>query len=144
MKKLLLVLLLLVSSTSVARMYKWTDAQGRVHFSDSPSAQHQSEAVDLKPLNSYAHVTYEKVEFFKGYDPSYVVLYGASWCKYCKKARAYFRQNRIAFTEFDIEKNSRARKEFDELGGRGVPLIIVGHYKMNGFNVSTFRSLYHP
>lgn len=71
-----------------------------------------------------------------------VVMYATSWCPYCRKARNYFRDNGIPFTEYDIEKNAQARREYDALGARGVPVILVGKKRMNGFSAAGFEKLY--
>lgn len=63
-----------------------------------------------------------------------VVMYATSWCPYCAKARAYFKRTGTAYTEYDIEKSASARAEFKRLGGRGVPLILVGKETMSGFS----------
>ena len=70
-----------------------------------------------------------------------VVMYATSWCPYCAKARAYFARTGTAYTEYDIERSADARAEFKRLGGRGVPLILVGNEKMAGFNELAFESL---
>ena len=70
-----------------------------------------------------------------------VVMYATSWCPYCAKARAYFARTGTAYTEYDIEKSAAAKAEFKRLGGRGVPLILVGKEKMSGFNELAFESL---
>jgi glutaredoxin len=71
-----------------------------------------------------------------------VVMYATSWCPYCAKARAYFQRTGTAYTEHDIEKSSEARAEFKRLGGRGVPLILVGNEKVAGFSELAFESAY--
>jgi glutaredoxin len=68
-------------------------------------------------------------------------MYATSWCPYCAKARAYFAQSGIAYVEHDVEKSARARAEFKRLGGRAVPLIVVGREKMNGFSEVGFEFL---
>jgi glutaredoxin len=40
----------------------------------------------------------------------------------------------IAYVAYDIEKDSAAKRRHKELGGRGVPLIIIGSNKMSGFS----------
>jgi glutaredoxin len=70
-----------------------------------------------------------------------VVMYATAWCPYCAKARAYFGTTRTAYIEHDIEKSVDARAEFKRLGGRGVPLILVGREKMSGFSELAFESL---
>lgn len=58
-------------------------------------------------------------------------MYTTSWCPYCRQAREYFRDNGIPFVEYDIEKDAAARRRYDALGGRGVPVILVGDCRMN-------------
>lgn len=70
-----------------------------------------------------------------------VVMYATSWCPYCAKARAYFGRKGIAYTEYDVEKSPTANAEFKRLGGRGVPLILVGREKMSGFSEEGFDAL---
>lgn len=71
-----------------------------------------------------------------------VIMYGTDWCPYCKKARTYFKSNGINFIEYDIEKNDFAKRMYDLLGGKGVPLILVHGKKLSGFDAQGFRVLY--
>jgi glutaredoxin len=71
-----------------------------------------------------------------------VVMYATAWCPYCAKARAYFKRTNTAFVEHDIEKSADAHAEFKRLGGRGVPLILVGNEKLRGFSELAFESAY--
>jgi glutaredoxin-like YruB-family protein len=70
-----------------------------------------------------------------------VVMYATSWCPYCAKARAYFGRKGIAYTEYDVEKSPTAKAELKRLGGRGVPLILVGREQMSGFSEEGFDAL---
>lgn len=70
-----------------------------------------------------------------------VVMYATSWCPYCAKARAYFAASGIAYVEHDVQKSASAYAAFKRLGGRGVPLIVVGREKMNGFSEQGFEHL---
>ena len=74
--------------------------------------------------------------------PPPVVMYATAWCPYCAKARAYFKGTNTAYTEYDIEKSVDAHAEFKRLGGRGVPLILVGSDRLRGFNELAFESAY--
>jgi glutaredoxin len=71
-----------------------------------------------------------------------VVMYATAWCPYCAKARAYFKRTNTAYIEHDIERSADARAEFKRLGGRGVPLILVGEEKLRGFSELAFESAY--
>jgi len=63
-----------------------------------------------------------------------VKMYATDWCPYCRKAREYFARNGIPYTEIDIEKSQAAQDEYRSIGGRGVPVILVGSERMNGFS----------
>lgn len=69
-------------------------------------------------------------------------MYATSWCGYCKKARSYFKEKGISYIEYDIEKNERAKRMYDLLGGKGVPVILVGKKRLNGFSVAGFEDIY--
>ena len=63
-----------------------------------------------------------------------VVLYATEWCGYCKLARRFLDQKGIPYKEFDIEKDAEARKAYEALGGRGIPLIDVNGTLIRGFD----------
>ncbi|WP_236189743.1 glutaredoxin family protein [Pseudomonas pharyngis] len=63
-----------------------------------------------------------------------VVLYATDWCGYCKQTKRFLDQKGIAFKEFDIEKDTEARKAYEALGGRGIPLIDVNGTLIRGFD----------
>ncbi|MBT8438221.1 MAG: glutaredoxin family protein [Gammaproteobacteria bacterium] len=63
-----------------------------------------------------------------------VTLYTTRQCPNCRQAKAFLQKNKVRFMEFDIERNQRAFKEFQRLGSRGVPVIMIGKTKVDGFN----------
>ena len=66
--------------------------------------------------------------------PQQIVLYATSWCGYCQKAREFLARNRIQYVEYDIEKSSEGKRQFAQLRGTGVPLILVGTEQIRGWN----------
>jgi len=70
-----------------------------------------------------------------------VVLYGTTWCGYCKKARALLDRHNIPYQDLDVEKSASAQAAFQKIGGRGVPVITVGNKAMHGFDYSRLRKL---
>lgn len=147
MARLLLLLLLVTTSVAVsAEIFRWKDANGVIHFSDNAAGQAGAETVEVK-IMTYLHVTYQKLKGAAAApdsSPKRVVLYGTSWCGYCKKARAYFRSRNIPFTDLDVENDAGAKVQFNALGGRGVPVILVGDNRINGFSESVFDGFYNP
>lgn len=68
-----------------------------------------------------------------------VELYVTNWCGYCKQALAYVKSNNINYVAYDIEKDSAANQRYEEMGGRGIPLIVIGDNIMSGFSPETFE-----
>lgn len=87
-----------------------------------------------EPLQRAAMADYDKEQK--------VVMYATSWCPYCQQARNYFREQGIAYTEYDIERDAEAKRRYQAFGGRGIPVIFVGKRRMNGFSVSGFNKIY--
>ena len=147
-----LCLLILVASTQgYAQLYKWTDEQGKVHYGDKPPQGARLQAITGK-VSSYRSVSVEPFKYtppsqteagHDGVSAGSVVMYSTSWCGYCKKAAAHFHRNKIPFTEHDIEKSEQAALEYRKLKGRGVPVILIGKRRMNGFNAKVFDQIYY-
>jgi glutaredoxin len=147
MIRALVFLLAVAAAANVAAqtIYRWTDAQGKVHYTSEPPANAKASAIRSR-VNSYsAPANVEPVtgapKAQVGAATPPVVMYATTWCPYCAKARDYFAQAGIAYVEHDVEKSASAHEEFKRLGGRGVPLIVVGREKMNGFSEQGFEHL---
>ena len=67
-------------------------------------------------------------------DKANVVLYATEWCGYCKLTRRFLDQKGIPYKEFDIEKDAVARKDYEALGGGGIPIIDVNGTLIRGYD----------
>ena len=146
---LLLLTLLMPMSSGGVELYKWVDDKGTIHYGDKPPKKTELQQINGN-ITSFKSVD---VEPFK-YDPSLVttnsnskaksvIMYSTSWCGYCKKARSHFTRNNIPFREYDIEKSKQAAKDYKKLNGRGVPVILIGKQRMNGFSANAFDRIYN-
>ncbi|MEL7448800.1 MAG: glutaredoxin family protein [Pseudomonadota bacterium] len=127
-------------------IHRWVDENGQVHFGDKPPASGTNETIEkvtVKP-NVYSTPSVEKLAKDFVAPPAEVVLYSASWCGYCRQAREYFVNNGIAFREYDVERSSKGRRDFRRLRAAGVPVILVGGQRLNGFHQAAFDRLYAP
>lgn len=75
----------------------------------------------------------------KSLDENDVVMYSTKWCPYCRKARLFFRQANIPYTEYDVEKSANANKEYLRISGRGVPVFVIGERIIQGFDKTAIR-----
>lgn len=131
-----------------AEMFKWVDEDGVTHYGDKPPEDKPT--LEIKgELSSYTKPSVESLpaDFFdhlKRDKPrrNPVVMYSAEWCGVCKRAKQYFIENRINYTDYDIEKTEKGRRDYNRLDGRGVPIILVGKQRMNGFSAARFEKLY--
>jgi glutaredoxin-like YruB-family protein len=134
-------------------MYQWIADDGSVTFKDTPppaskkrkkvKVYNDSDFAPAPPSQSAstgrsgksaarpaASTATAKKERFSGT----VEIYVTDWCGYCKQALSYMSSKGIPFVAYNIEKDSSAKQRHKELGGRGVPLIIIGSNKMSGFS----------
>ena len=156
---LILLFLLGFQQNAHTQIYKWTDDKGQVHYTNKKPKNKTLEKVQLKQSpnvftsqNISKVNTKSKVTKFQPRITSKVikaktrskglVMYSASWCGYCDKARAHFYDNNIRFKEYDIETSDKGKRDHKNLEGRGVPFLVYGSKKMHGFSTSMFNQFY--
>ncbi len=135
--RLLSFAVLVASMSASAGVYKWTDAQGRVHYSDDPPPEAKAQQIKVKisSIQGPAVVsTIRDTSATKAKDK--VRIYTAVWCGYCKRAKAHLAAKGVPYDELDVETSERGRSEFAQLSGRGVPVILVGSQRMDGFDAN--------
>lgn len=69
------------------------------------------------------------------------VLYGTNWCGYCEKTRELFKRNNIEYIDYDIETSREGKFEFDKLGGKGIPLVLIKGRLVEGYVPKTVLEL---
>lgn len=62
-------------------------------------------------------------------------------CGVCKKAKTYLSKKGVAFREYDVERSEAERREYKRLNGKGVPIILVGDQRMDGFDRSKLEAI---
>lgn len=145
---LFLLYFLQTAHTAYANIYKWTDKNGKVHYSDQPPVQKDVQIIDANELasrySSYKQVSIESVPFnvAKHHNLGKLVIYTTTHCPYCTKARKHFAKHNIAYKEKNIETSEKYANEFKRFGGKGVPVLFWGKNKMNGFSVKGFEAFY--
>ncbi len=139
----LLTTLLSSGSLGDSRLYKYTDDNGRVHYTDRPPADRQAETIDIEiqSHDGQGRVADYTALLSPAETGNNVTIYTTDWCHVCKKAKRYMNDESIQYTERDIEKSRKAKREFDRLGGKGVPVIVVGEKKMHGFSAQKLDAL---
>ena len=140
--RILLLYAAFVSLPAFAQLYRWTDDQGVIHYSDKAPARGDAKKFDIQ-VNSYAGpatVSTTSAPAAGAAKPQ-VKMLATAWCGYCARARAYLKSRGIPFEELDVEKSAQGRQEYRELKGRGVPIILVGNQRMNGYDQGRLEGL---
>ena len=69
-----------------------------------------------------------------------VSIYSTPTCTYCNMAKSFFRENKVAYEEFDVASDLEKRKEMIEISGQmGVPVIKIGSDILVGFQEELMR-----
>ena len=71
---------------------------------------------------------------------AHVTIYTTPSCIYCKKAKAFFQANNVAYEEKDVSVDSAAVDEMVQKSGQmGVPVIDVDKSIIIGFDETALR-----
>lgn len=134
---LLQACVLVVGTASGAQVYRWVDKDGKVHFSDRRPTAEEIEDVEVKSYEGTANISVVP----GGYTTTTVKVLSASWCGICKKAKAHMKKLGVAFIEYDVEQSEIGKQEYRRLHGKGVPIILVGNQRMDGFAPAKLESM---
>lgn len=148
--------------TSSAEIYRWVDEDGVVHFSDAPTQDHpgpieeeatSSSETESGPDPQPAAKAPENVmdpDFFNFLDESsdeaaasqatIVEIYVTSWCRYCEKAKNFFRVKGIEFEVFDVERDARAARRMRSLTSlQAVPFVVINGQGITGYSTAEYE-----
>ena len=70
-----------------------------------------------------------------------VIMLSTWWCQYCYRARRYFTDHGISYCEYDIERSAEGEKLYNEINARGIPVLLIDRYVINGFDESRLEQL---
>ena len=161
---LLLSIFLDIAPFVSAELYKWVDANGVVHFSDQPHKEDPNNIpIETRPsikskvsirkapnpdtppsppvsIPSHANVPAASTSP-PAYDSAEVELFVTQRCRYCTMARNYLNAKGIAFTEYDVNKDSAALQRKRRLDPRrGVPLAVINGQTILGFSPAAYEA----
>ena len=154
--QLVIVLFIGITTTTSSladAMYKSVRPDGRVVYSDRPPAEGRIEktiALENLPSSPLPKETYsyvEQLKKLKALAPNVVpregiVLYSATWCGYCAKAKAYLLGKGISYQNIDIDTNDGRTAFAQAGGGKGVPLLLAGGQRIQGFSAAAYDELF--
>jgi glutaredoxin len=139
MRLLLLALLVWLAAPAAGQIYKWEDEDGNVHYSSRPATDAPAEDVTRRVHSTGNFVELETVD--TALTGNTITMLSTTWCNVCKKAKAWLSARGIAYTELDVEHDEDGKKLYQELNGKGVPIILVGKQRMNGFGEARMQQM---
>jgi len=136
--------LLLAPALVHSEVYRWRDAEGRLHYSDKPPKDGRADVVALqpepppppeapRPAGTPARPSATAARTSERQDLS-VVMYTMPNCGYCDRARTHLSRRGVGWQEIDITSSAAARGDFQRQGGRGTPLMFINGTRLQGFN----------
>jgi len=71
-----------------------------------------------------------------------VEIYSTPTCPYCHKAKEYFKENNIEFTDYNVAEDQAKAEEMTEKSGQmGVPVIVIDGEIVVGFDKAKLEKL---
>ncbi|NBS41159.1 glutaredoxin family protein [bacterium] len=69
-----------------------------------------------------------------------VTVYSTPTCPYCKLAKTFLKEHKIAFTDIDVSADSEKSEEMiKKTGQMGVPVIEIGDETIIGYDEKKMR-----
>jgi glutaredoxin len=144
-------LLVLTGLATGQTLYKSIGPDGKVVYSDRPPAAGKVEKTfavqDLPNTAIPEKALAELAALRKTAKPATVrttgvVLFSATWCGYCRQAKAFLAQRGVRYEEKDIDTPA-GKLAFVQAGGAGgVPMLVANGTVVQGFSPSTYEALF--
>jgi len=143
---LLAAALALASAGAGAQMYRWTDEQGRVRYTDTPppasakgARRLQSGEEPPRPAPPPAAETKKAAAAPRLAPLPEVVLYTNSGCTIlCVDARNHLLDRGVNFREVEVETPAALDELRKVSGGLSVPVLLVGSAMQKGYEITLF------
>ena len=133
-------------------LYRSTGPDGRTVYSDKPPTEGRVdktmnfENLPSSPVPAATLSYVEQLRRMRASSPpppvEGLVLYSASWCGYCRKAKAYLAAKGAPYQEIDIDTPTGRNAFAQAGGGKGVPLLISkSGQRAQGFSAAAYDAL---
>ncbi len=71
-----------------------------------------------------------------------VTIYTTPTCHFCQMSKEFFKENNVAYTEYNVATDMEKRQEMiDKSGQMGVPVVFIGDDMIVGFDKKRFEEL---
>lgn len=132
-------------------LYKSIGPDGKVVYSDQPPTTGKLEKtldVQTLPNTAIPPEVLKEMERLKKEGKTTAaaplggtVLFSATWCGYCRQAKAHLAQRGITYRDFDIDTPDGRTAFVQFAGGGGVPFLIKNGEKLRGYSRDGYEAL---
>ena len=136
------ILIMTAAAGASAQMYRWTDKDGKVHFSDSPPpAGARNVTKKGVPVQGSAAAPAPNVPFAtqQAMKDSPVTLYSTPGCEACDLARKLLNARGVPFKEVSVNSEKELAQLQSAVGSNSVPSMIVGPSVVKGFEEGAYN-----
>ncbi len=135
---------LLVSSAALAQtnVYRWTDKDGKVHFSDAPPAADAKDVTQKQLGGGSVDESQLPYATQMAVRRNPVTLFTSNGCgEVCVQGRALLANRGIPFAERNAEVNPADAEALKQLIGElQVPVLLVGQTPMKGYDEGSWQA----
>ena len=130
------------SGAALGQIYRWTDANGRVHVTDTPPPP-DAKNVQRRDLSGAsgavpANEPYALQMARKNYP---ITLYTSLGCEPCVEARQLLNARGVPFREVSVASAQQIEELKKMSGSASVPVMLVGSSLQRGFEEGAYHAL---
>jgi glutaredoxin len=131
-----------LDSQAQTNVYKWTDKDGKVHFSDTPPPVDAKSSSQKRLGGGYVETENLPYATQMAMKSNPVTLYvGADCGAPCTQGRDLLSKRGIPYTERDAQGNAADSEALKKLvGALEVPTLVIGESKLKGYEETQWHS----
>jgi glutaredoxin len=135
--------LALAAGVASAQLYRWTDAQGKVHITDTPPppGAKNVQKKDVPPPSTGAPAPVEPYSLTLLRKSYPVTLYSTPGCDACDDARKLLNARGIPFSEVSVTTDQQIAELKQKAETNSVPVMIVGATVQRGFEEGAYNKV---
>lgn len=134
------ILALAASATAQTQVYRYTDADGRIVYSDRPPPSNAKNVQPKRLGANYIETSQMPLATQQAIDRNPVTLYTYDCGDVCQQAEALLNRRGVPYTTVDVTQPDNAAKLQSVSGEQRVPVLQVGEKVEKGFLDSRWQA----
>jgi glutaredoxin len=136
-----LTLALVATSVSAQAVYRWTDANGRVIYSDQPPPPGAKDASERNVRGNSIQNNDVSLASTDAQKKNPVTVYVSECGESCDQAKSYLNKRGVPHTLVDPTRSAELNKKFrDDTGGNVIPVLKIGERKLSGWSEANWAA----